>query len=404
MVHTRGQPRFAEGDRVLCYEPDATKAQVLYEAKVLENAERKDKNGRRTIECLVHFQGWNSSWDRYVAEEQILEYNEANRRLQRTLAEKLLPPGVVDRRRYSFAEGQSQGSSVAGSAAPSEPDSGPEDQSEQETAVPTSVPIEVPPPLRRRLDDDYYFVNKYHKLPALPCDTTVADLLEAYVLHWHQTHRHAAAAGARTKVKDQSWDSAVRSLNLCKEVVDGLRITFDHVLELQLLYAAEREQHSRLMQATSAAGHERTRHASSHSDKTDESVSRRTRLRSRRSQLAQEAESADDAESADGGGSSEEEQPDAKRRLFSVDSTTTTASELAAWSVLPPSELHRNPPLPCCVYGATHLLRLIAVLPDILLQMHLTERKLNLVVHHVTLLLHFIQENSDQLFHRSQYR
>ena len=60
------------------------------------------------------------------------------------------------------------------------------------------------------------------------------------------------------------------SLNLCKEVVDGLRITFDHVVELQLLYAAEREQHGRLIRpgVDGRDGRPRARHASARSDRT----------------------------------------------------------------------------------------------------------------------------------------
>lgn len=35
MVSTRGlKLRFVEGERVLCYEPDPTKAKVLYDSKV----------------------------------------------------------------------------------------------------------------------------------------------------------------------------------------------------------------------------------------------------------------------------------------------------------------------------------------------------------------------------------
>ena len=56
--------------------------------------------------------------------------------------------------------------------------------------------------------------------------------------------------------------------------MDGLRITFDHVVELQLLYAAEREQHGRLLRPGSpgAEGRARSRHASARSDRTGEGV------------------------------------------------------------------------------------------------------------------------------------
>ncbi|XP_043233445.1 male-specific lethal 3 homolog isoform X2 [Amphibalanus amphitrite] len=370
MVHTRGQPRFTEGERVLCYEPDTSKAQVLYEAK-----------------------GWNSGWDRYVAEDQILEYSEANRRLQRSLAERFLPPGVVDRRRYSAAD--SQHSSTGGcSAPPSEVASG--DESEDEAVSPAAAHVEMPAALRRRLDDDYYYVNKYHKLPQLPCEPTVVAVLEAYVQHWQQTGSRRPSTGGRGKSRDPDWEVSARSLNLCKEVVDGLRITFDHVLELQLLYAAEREQHGRLLRPASPAsdGPARTRHASARSDRTDESASRMT-LRSRRPTRDSESTERECA------ASSGDEQPDSKRRPFSVESTE---SARARWSLLPPGELSRSPPLPCCVYGAIHLLRLMALLPNILLQMRMSERKLNLVTHHSALLLDFLQESAEQLFTRTQYR
>lgn len=36
MVSTRGlRYKFSEGERVLCYEPDPTKAKVLYDSKVI---------------------------------------------------------------------------------------------------------------------------------------------------------------------------------------------------------------------------------------------------------------------------------------------------------------------------------------------------------------------------------
>uniref|UniRef100_A0A8W7P1I2 Protein male-specific lethal-3 n=1 Tax=Anopheles coluzzii TaxID=1518534 RepID=A0A8W7P1I2_ANOCL len=91
MVSTRGHNtkyKFCDGEKVLCYEPDPTKAKVLYDSKVLEVSEGKDKRGRRIVEYLIHFQGWNSSWDRKVSEDFILKDTEENRQLQKDLAEK----------------------------------------------------------------------------------------------------------------------------------------------------------------------------------------------------------------------------------------------------------------------------------------------------------------------------
>lgn len=51
-------------------------------------SEGKDKRGKKVIEYLIHFQGWNSSWDRKVGEDFILKDTEENRQLQKDLAEK----------------------------------------------------------------------------------------------------------------------------------------------------------------------------------------------------------------------------------------------------------------------------------------------------------------------------
>lgn len=77
MVSTRGvKLKFFEGERVLCYEPDPTKAKVLYDSKVQTNrlcvcvfcslisinsqvldvVVNKDQRGRKTVEYLIHFQ------------------------------------------------------------------------------------------------------------------------------------------------------------------------------------------------------------------------------------------------------------------------------------------------------------------------------------------------------------
>lgn len=83
MVSTRGPKfKFAVNERVLCFEPDPSKAKVLYDSKVgidngfhrgsialnmklyiyynfqvIEIIEGKDKKGKRTVEYVIHFQG-----------------------------------------------------------------------------------------------------------------------------------------------------------------------------------------------------------------------------------------------------------------------------------------------------------------------------------------------------------
>uniref|UniRef100_A0A0K2SX98 MSL3 chromodomain-like domain-containing protein n=1 Tax=Lepeophtheirus salmonis TaxID=72036 RepID=A0A0K2SX98_LEPSM len=55
---------FQPNEWVLCYEPDPCKVKVIYNAKILEIEDG---------EYLVHFRGWNSSWDRRVTQEFLLK-------------------------------------------------------------------------------------------------------------------------------------------------------------------------------------------------------------------------------------------------------------------------------------------------------------------------------------------
>ncbi|XP_032291378.1 protein male-specific lethal-3 isoform X1 [Drosophila virilis] len=86
-AHENEVQLFNRGEKVLCYEPDESKARVLYDSKVLAVYERKDAANLRYFDYKIHFQGWNSSWDRNVRAASLLKDNEENRKLQRELAE-----------------------------------------------------------------------------------------------------------------------------------------------------------------------------------------------------------------------------------------------------------------------------------------------------------------------------
>ncbi|CAI9599271.1 unnamed protein product, partial [Staurois parvus] len=88
-MNSRGMKfKFQKGEKVLCFEPDPTKAKVLYDAKVVDVVVGKDDKGRKNPEYLIHFNGWNRSWDRWAAEDHVLRDTDENRRLQRKLARK----------------------------------------------------------------------------------------------------------------------------------------------------------------------------------------------------------------------------------------------------------------------------------------------------------------------------
>ncbi|CAG4965879.1 unnamed protein product [Parnassius apollo] len=271
MVSTRGlRYKFSEGERVLCYEPDPTKAKVLYDSKVLEVIESKDKRGRRTVEYLIHFQGWNSSWDRCVSEDFVLKDTEENRQLQRDLAEKSqLQLGAYlyrrERKKGSNTNANSgpakrarHGFSDDGSSSSTQPDEGEtgDTDSSSGSGSGSSQPhsplhnphagrahIALPSALRDRLTFDYHLVVKRGRLSRLPATPCAAQILESFVKWFARAGAwHPARARHEPPQRPDMLDVSCR-LNLVREVADGLRVYFDFVLRGHLLYKQELNQY-----------------------------------------------------------------------------------------------------------------------------------------------------------------
>ena len=69
------QIRFSEGEKILCFS-----GPLIYEAKILK-VETDDKKTK----YLIHYHGWNKSWDEWVDEAQILKHTELNLEKKRDL-------------------------------------------------------------------------------------------------------------------------------------------------------------------------------------------------------------------------------------------------------------------------------------------------------------------------------
>ncbi|XP_052448629.1 male-specific lethal 3 homolog isoform X2 [Carassius gibelio] len=278
--------KFHKGEKVLCFEPDPSKAKVLYDAKVVDIATVKDDKGKRVPKYLIHFNGWNRSWDRWAAEDHVLRDSDNNRKLQRKLARKALArmrkkgwkkrrcrlPGVNSISK-SLTEEEKEKSDDASLISPS--DDSDKDISDQESLKSESdssedmnnmreeqepqtkkesedksitVNIDIPDVLKKKLEDDCYYINKRKKLVKLPCLVNVVNILESYVKHF--TLNAAFSANERCRHPQSSLQTNMsphymppeRNDELCKEMVDGLRITFDFTLPLILLYPNEQAQ------------------------------------------------------------------------------------------------------------------------------------------------------------------
>ncbi|XP_028319540.1 male-specific lethal 3 homolog [Gouania willdenowi] len=277
--------QYNKGERVLCFEPDPTKAKVLYDAKVLDVVIGTDERGRRIPKYLIHFNGWNRSWDRWAAEDHVLRDTEENRQLQRKLARKALDrmkrKGWVKRRRRQSGSkcalktlpkedesddaclistsGSSGGddsdlesSNSGDSSTLSEDNSTMRDESdvnikkESEERI-IHVDIIIPDVLKKKLEDDCFYINKRKKLVVVPCQTNVVHILESYVKHFAinkafmANERYRRLQNATQSTSPQPVPPE-KSEELCKEMVDGLRITFDFTLPMILLYPCEQAQ------------------------------------------------------------------------------------------------------------------------------------------------------------------
>ncbi|XP_033333292.1 male-specific lethal 3 isoform X1 [Megalopta genalis] len=300
MVSTRGPKfKFCDGEKVLCYEPDPTKAKVLYDSKVLDVIVNKDQRGRKAVEYLIHFQGWNSSWDRCVTEEYVLKDTEENRQLQRDLAQKAqLQLGAYlyrrERKKRSHKlsdrlnESENQeprrrarsGGSRATSATTGSSEDGSSGQhadydteeviTEEDTesssdyvgetsddedsgggsqsgaSVKPGIDLDIGTMLRRILDQDYDLITNKNKLAVLPAQPTVVNMLESWVQHFTTTQLTNIPEKPQRNKTNNTIEKTINEINICREVADGLRIYFDFTLHDLLLYRQEREQYCNL--------------------------------------------------------------------------------------------------------------------------------------------------------------
>ncbi|PNI38678.1 MSL3 isoform 13, partial [Pan troglodytes] len=176
----------------------------------------KDEKGRKIPEYLIHFNGWNRSWDRWAAEDHVLRDTDENRRLQRKLARKAVArlrstgrkkkrcrlPGVdsVLKGLPTEEKDENDENSLSSSSDCSEnkdEEISEESDIEEKTEVKEepelqtrremeerTITIEIPEVLKKQLEDDCYYINRRKRLVKLPCQTNIITILESYVKHF----------------------------------------------------------------------------------------------------------------------------------------------------------------------------------------------------------------------------
>uniref|UniRef100_A0A8B9HW06 MSL complex subunit 3 n=1 Tax=Astyanax mexicanus TaxID=7994 RepID=A0A8B9HW06_ASTMX len=491
-MNSRGMKfKFRKGEKVLCFEPDPSKAKVLYDAKVVDIVVGKDEKGsRRVPKYLIHFNGWNRSWDRWAAEDHVLRDSEENRKLQRKLARKALArmrrkgwrkrrcrlPGV-----NSVLKGLPEEEKEESDDACKElltcflitlnkhsPFKGEYDmKEEQETHAKRenedktiAINIDIPEALKKKLEEDCYYVNKRKKLVKLPSPMNIVNILESYVKHF--TINAAFSANERYRHPQSSTQANLnphyippeKNEELCKEMVDGLRITFDFTLPLILLYPNEQAQFKKvssskffqpindgagcstriLRERSPSPGLNPSTPQSTDSQPplsetsttpvTAATTPKRRRCTYPDSDMQSLRRSTRNTSGGDrtteGGGSSSSASPQPKRRLSEAPTPLPkfflnleksdaralfiTHSSVLSWRLTPDNyPLSDQPPPPSYLYGSQHLLRLFVKLPEILGKMHMPEKNLRALVKHLELFLRFLAEFHEDFFPETAY-
>ncbi|XP_037597710.1 putative male-specific lethal-3 protein-like 2 [Cebus imitator] len=328
-----------------------------------------------------------------------------------------------------------------------------------------TITLEIPEVLKKQLEDDCYYINRRKWLVKLPCHTNIIRILESYVKHFavsaafsasERPRHHHAMPHANMTV---SFIPVEKNVDLCKEMVDGLRITFDYTLPLVLLYPYEQAQYRKVTLSKfflpikeSATNTNRSQEKPSPSPRLlNPSTPQSTESKSTTSEPAtprkRKAEpealeclrrSSRHAASCDRlSKSSASPQPKHWQQDMSASMPklflhlekktpapiplipsqegsavfagfegrrTNEINEVLSWKLVPDNYPPGDqPPPPSYIYGAQHLLRLLVKLPEILGKMSFTEKNLKALLKHFDLFVRFLAEYHDDFFPESAY-
>lgn len=223
---------------------------------------------------MVHFYGWNSSWDRCVAEENILADNAENRALQRQLAEEAAQqikwkkvklnkiPAIIKEVIGNSLDGNTQGGSESGGGGQSDycSDSGMVGSYDEETTVfgfdicdaPDKMTeftwVPFPDNFKVILDKDYASMSKYPSGYDLPFPVTVVNILNDFEEAVEKGHlsellpnysRKSGVTRAFTQTNSRSLSDLQQ---LVEEFTNSLRIYFDSICMTHLFYSTKEKE------------------------------------------------------------------------------------------------------------------------------------------------------------------
>ncbi|NP_001357726.1 male-specific lethal 3 homolog isoform 8 [Mus musculus] len=438
------------------------------------------------------------SWDRWAAEEHVLHDTDENRRLQRKLAKKAIArlrgtgkkkrrcrlPGVDSVLKSVPVKEKSKNDENLSSTCHEscgEKNGGIKEHRQRRIKVKAkakkkvlslrsrkemderTITIDIPDVLKKQLEDDCYYINRRKRLVKLPCQTNIITILESYVKHFainaafsanERPRHHHAMMHTHMNVH---YVPAEKNVDLCKEMVDGLRITFDYTLPLVLLYPYEQTQYKRVTsskfflpikesttttnrsqeelspsppllnpstpQSTESqppTGEPATPKRRKAEPEALQSLRRSTRHSTNCDRLSESSSSPQPKRRQQDTSASmpklflhlEKKTPVHSRSSSPIPLTPSKdgsavfagfegrrpneINEVLSWKLVPDNYPPGDqPPPPSYIYGAQHLLRLFVKLPEILGKMSFSEKNLKALLKHFDLFLSFWVKNTE---------
>ncbi|RXG72139.1 Male-specific lethal 3-like protein, partial [Armadillidium vulgare] len=338
-----------------------------------------------------------------------------------------------------------------------------ENEMSDDETISKLIPVPIPESLRDVIEKDFFFINEKNKLVNLPSRKSVLSILEDYVRFF--ALRYLARSREKRRSEPRERDKAFMTLDLCKEVVDGLRICFDFYVHTLLLYPRERQQAEKLKSAIpiktevfkyeseapstnpvpfkdpaenqdSKSGVKPT--VKEKEEKKCDSTPQRM-LRSKKP-LNEEFALVELKDVPRGQPLQQQQQqphpPPMQQQhphpqSLSCESGRSTPTTLTSGTSLPEGtldsnysegerfgipqqfkELHnwtllplynRVPPTPVLLYGPNHLLRLFVKMPEILYRMNVPSDRKKVILHHISLFLDYLSLHIQDLFPDSNY-
>ncbi|XP_073126130.1 protein MRG1-like [Henckelia pumila] len=204
---------FLVGEKVLGFH-----GSCLYDAKI----EKVEMNKDGWMH-LVHYRGWNKTWDEWLGIDRLLKLTDENVQRQKELKEKLVAGEKNAKLGNPSRDNPRRSTGVRCKKRKRESI----DEDDRVVRSEKVVNIQIPLPLRKQLVNDNECITQLNQLVKLPRSPNVHEILNKY--------------------HDCEVKKECKTVDTVAEIVKGLRDYFDKALPSVLLYKNERQQYKEVI-------------------------------------------------------------------------------------------------------------------------------------------------------------